>query len=578
METARTRRVFLGEAAAAAATLTLPAPARATRAARRPTVAVFGGGIAGLTAAHELIERGFDVTVHERRAWGGKARSMSVPGTGAGGRRPLPGEHGYRIFFGFYQVNPDTFRRIPFGNNPNGVFDNLVGVPQIDLARAGKRDVILPVQPLEPQTFTPSLLEQTVLALALEQNIPPEAAALFARKMAVFLSSSNERRIGQWDNVSWDEFIQAAAYGGDYRDILSEPFTHLVQASRADDTSTAFVGFVLESVVYNLLERNSNGPMDRIFNAPTNEAFIDPWIAHLRSLGVKLRLGHAVTGLHTDGGRISGARVRTPRGRRTIEADHYVVALPVERARRLLTPAILDADPSLAGMFELKTGWMNGIQLYLRERPDIPAGHIACMNSPWLISGILQTQFWDRDFAGQYGDGTAKDCFSAIISDWNVPGVLHGRPAKDCTDAEIVEEIWEQLKRHLNDAGQAPLRDDMLLSWFVDPGLHRRDGVMHNDDPLVLPSVGAWKHRPESATAVENLFLAGDYPRGFAEVANMEAANHSGRLAANAVLQRAGSHETPAFTGARYVPPEWAALREQDAARYAAGQPNAFDT
>lgn len=43
-----------------------------------------------MTVAHKLAERGFDVTVYERRAWGGKARSTEVPGSAAGGRRPLP--------------------------------------------------------------------------------------------------------------------------------------------------------------------------------------------------------------------------------------------------------------------------------------------------------------------------------------------------------------------------------------------------------------------------------------------------------------------------------------------------------
>src|SRR5439155_3858467 len=66
-------------------------------------VIVIGGGVAGMTAAHELAGRGFDVVVYELRPIpGGKARSMdAIPGTG--GRRALPGEHGFRFFPGFYK-------------------------------------------------------------------------------------------------------------------------------------------------------------------------------------------------------------------------------------------------------------------------------------------------------------------------------------------------------------------------------------------------------------------------------------------------------------------------------------------
>src|SRR6266545_7777511 len=101
------------------------------------TVAILGGGVAGLTAAHELAERGFDVTVYERKALGGKARSMPVAATAAGGRKPLPGEHGFRFFPGFYHHIPDTMRRIPFPGNANGVHDNLTDAAGVSFARAG---------------------------------------------------------------------------------------------------------------------------------------------------------------------------------------------------------------------------------------------------------------------------------------------------------------------------------------------------------------------------------------------------------------------------------------------------------
>ena len=93
------------------------APARRFAAGRR--VAVFGGGMGGLATAQELAERGFQVTVYERKAWGGKNRSIPVPDAGTGGRKDLPGEHGFRFFPGFYQNLPDTMSRIPLPGGGN---------------------------------------------------------------------------------------------------------------------------------------------------------------------------------------------------------------------------------------------------------------------------------------------------------------------------------------------------------------------------------------------------------------------------------------------------------------------------
>src|SRR5437899_4021288 len=106
-------------------------------------VIILGGGIAGMTAAHELAERGFRVTVYERRRVpGGKARSVDVPGTAANGRPAFPGEHGFRFFPGFYRHVPDTMKRIPCQGKR--VLDNLVSTAEIEIARAGKTEMFIP--------------------------------------------------------------------------------------------------------------------------------------------------------------------------------------------------------------------------------------------------------------------------------------------------------------------------------------------------------------------------------------------------------------------------------------------------
>ena len=100
------------------------------------TIAILGGGVAGLSAAHELVQRGFQVSVYERKdAFGGKARSVSGQPVGGAGLGDLPGEHGFRFFPGFYRHLPDTMSRIPYGTRT--VAGNLVESTRILVARAG---------------------------------------------------------------------------------------------------------------------------------------------------------------------------------------------------------------------------------------------------------------------------------------------------------------------------------------------------------------------------------------------------------------------------------------------------------
>ncbi|KAA6213020.1 FAD-dependent oxidoreductase [Streptomyces albofaciens JCM 4342] len=590
------RRAFLGRAAAVGGALALgaaggtavaaPAPGGARRRGAGRTVAVLGGGVAGLTAAHELAERGFQVTVYERKpgGLGGKARSMDVPGSARGGRKPLPGEHGFRFIPGIYHNLPDTLRRIPFPGNANGCHDNLVASTEVMFARTGGReDIRIPfsVVGTPPPVLTPdAFLRMLTGLLDTATHLPAHEIAYFANRLLVFLTSCDRRRLEVWEHTPWWRFVRAASMSPDYQRLLAVGLTRNIVATKAEIASTRTVATCAEAFVFNVLGRGADGQPDRVLNLPTNEAWIDPWVAHLKSLGVTFRVGWSVRDLRLAGGRIAEAVVTDPRGaRQSVVADHFVQAMPVEHARRTWNAAVRAADPQLARCDKLATDWMTGIQFYLTEPTPIIHGHVNHIDSPWSLTSVGQAQYWkSRDFPADYGDGTVADCLSVDISEWDKPGILYGKTAKQCTREEIAQEVWAQMKGGLNDTGEHVLLDSALHSWFLDPAVGGL-GTPHptNDEQLLIHPTGSWFNRPTSRTAIPNLFLAGDYVAVDIDLATMEGANASARQAVNALLDAAGSGAGRCTVTPLYRAPEFAALKRHDETRYRLGLRNAFD-
>ncbi|MFG2292556.1 FAD-dependent oxidoreductase [Streptomyces sp. NPDC048603] len=599
--TGNSRRTFLAGTAGAAGTLAaggaLAPPAAASPAgpatapagnaaggagARR--VAVLGGGVAGLTAAHELAERGYAVTVYERRALGGKARSMDVPRSARGGRRPLPAEHGFRFIPGIYHNLPDTMRRIPFPGNANGVWDNLVAPREMMFARAAGREDLR--GPIPWPGHTPAALTLDEIRRMLTgfvetfAHLPLHETAYFVDRALVFLTSCDERREEVWERTPWWEFTRAARMSTEYQRILAIGVTRNIVATKAEEASTRTVGTLGEAFVFNALGRGADGPPDRILNLPTNEAWIDPWEDHLRSLGVEFRIGWTVHEVRYADGRVSGVVVADPAGtRQTVTADHYVSAMPVEHARRTWGAALRAADPMLGRCDELQTDWMTGIQFYLTERAPLVHGHLNCIDSPWSLTAIQQAEHWPaRAFPADYGDGTAVDCLSVDVSEWDKPGILYGKTAKQCTREEVAREVWAQLKASLNDTGRTVLKDSALHSWFLDPGV---DGLGTpnpvNEDELLIHPVGTFHNRPTAGTRIPNFFLSGDYVAVDIDLATMEGANASARAAVNALLERDGSPAARCTIRKLYRAPEVEALKRHDRWRYRLGLRNAFD-
>jgi hypothetical protein len=96
------------------------------------------------------------------------------------------------------------------------------------------------------------------------------------------------------------------------------------------------------------------------------------------------------------------------------------------------------------------------------------------LDSPWALTSISQRQFWTNVDFSQLGNGAVRGILSVDISEWQAPGVVYGKPAEECIAAEIQEEVWTQLKEHLNVGGTMTLDDHNRLSWFLDPDIEFR--------------------------------------------------------------------------------------------------------
>jgi uncharacterized protein with NAD-binding domain and iron-sulfur cluster len=502
-------------------------------------VAVLGGGVAGMSAAHELIYRGFDVAVYEAGAViGGKARSLDVQIPGTTGP-PLPGEHGFRFFPGFYKHLPDTMKRIEVGLV--SAFDHLEATKGTLLARTGgKADIITPT------TFPTSLgdLIEAFRALTLfycDLGVPRSEISHFIGCLLKMLVSCDNRRFGQYELVDWYDFIDAGSMSAAYQRYLAKGLSRSLVALNARELSSRTGGCVLLRF---LLDFTGFTPLDRVLDLPTNEAWLSHWHSQLARDRVDFHLNSPVQSLQCAGGRITSVRVQHNGASHDVTADYYVAAVPVEVMKRLLTSDMINADPSLAGIQQLCTAWMTGIIFYLSVDVPVVRGHCNYLDSAWALTSISQPQFWPTVDLSLLDDGKVRGILSVIISNWEQPLFGTGPAAQDCTEAEVKSNVWQQLKDHLNSSGVTRLKDADKLHVFLAPCLLYNPASTpkwENREPLFINKINSWPKRPKAVTGIDNLFLASDYVRTFTDLATMEGANEAARRAVNGILDREGS-------------------------------------
>ena len=541
-----------------------------------------------MSAAHELVERGFEVVVLERSDLaGGKARSIPVvdDGTDTSGHElasgalgpiehRLPGEHGFRFFPGFYKHVVDTMRRTPSFDGRKAA-DHLAPTTRIGFAQYAKPMFVAPsVFPLTPGDAG-AVLRDILLMFEPITDLTPDDLAFFGARVWQILTSCKERRFAEYERTSWWDFTGAESRSGAYQKFLAVGITRSLVAAKARKASTRTIGDIFVQLVLSIISPTAVAS-DRVLDGPTNLVWIDPWLAYLESRGVRYVKGAEIEEILFQNGRITGVAVSQQGKRAVVTGDHYIAALPVERIAPLVTAGMLAADPALRNLRALAANveWMNGIQFYLRRNLPTAHGHVIHIDTEWALTSISQLQFWHDVPPDFFQDSDVHSVISVDVSDWTAPGST-GRAAIDCSREEVVRETWSQLKRSMN-ASEELLRDEDLHSWFLDPDITKdpaRPAHLTNGEPLLVNLTDSWALRPEATTGIPNLFLASDYVRTYTDLATMEGANEAARRAVNGLLDAVNFGGSRCELWPLHEPDILQPWRLYDAARYKAGLP-----
>ena len=568
-------------------------------------VIILGGGVAGLSAAHELIDRNFEVEIFERQAKipGGKARSIPVPNSAKDGRKPLPGEHGFRFFPGFYRHITDTMSRIPYEKGT--VLENLVETYSVMITRYGE-------PPIVALNHFPTSREDLKIAFSgiIDKNtgLDLDDIEFFVDKIWQLMTSSYERRNEVYEKIGWWEYLDAdnPKRGDAYRQLFVLGLTRSLVAAKAETVSTKTVGDIFLQLLFDTLDPFKRNSTDRLLNGPTNDVWIDPWLEHLKSKGVKYNFNAVVEKFNLDQHELKSVSINVNGQLENFSSDFYISAIPVEQFAKLIDKDMLLADSTFRNIQALSSSvnWMNGIQFYLNKETPINKGHIIHADTEWALTSISQKQFWKEIDLSKYGNGKVREIISVDISDWFVEG-LNGKKASECSVEEIKDETWKQLCKSIN-YDKVVLDESMLENIYLDrdidvlefkfelPASNKNqmnqnfmlqpDWETHlnqiqnsfktiNKEPLLINRVNTWVLRPDSFTGVNNLFLAADFVRTNTDLATMEGANEAARRAVNCIITESNSKAKLCKIWDLHEPFFLSVLRKKDKKNYAKGLP-----
>lgn len=418
-----------------------------------PRVAVAGGGLAGLACAKVLADAGLPVTLIERLRYLGGRASTYRDGDGDWI------EQGLHLFHGAYSEFRALLRDI--GRPPREILfwtdDLRFEAPNGPSATFGTNPLYAPIRTLAGvlgnNHYLGPLAKLSLLPLMAPAVLPDALLRRF-----------DDRTVTDW----WGRTSRSTQV----LERFLRPFCRAIQFTDVDQFSAYnLLGWAHQTLIRPLRARLGG------YLGAREATIFQPLADYLEQRGVEIRTGVELTEIQyaADTRTITGFRLA---GGEQLEADAYVVALPAWVFEPKI-PAPLRDDPFFAAIAALPTAPAISLQVWFDRVVTERDGYTMV---PHSHAPVWQDQS-RRTYP--YGQGSR---ISVIVSP--ADGML------DWTDDAISDQVMTSLRQANPAIAAATIVKRVVLK-------HPRH--------LIRPLPGAMTARPQQATPVANLFLAGDW-------------------------------------------------------------------
>ncbi len=445
----------------------------------KPSVVIVGGGLAGLSAACDLADGGFRVTLLEKRPFlGGRAYSYRDKSSG------IEVDNGQHVFLGCCTEYIRFLKRL-------GVYGSIrlqkrLRVRVIDKVW-GESTIYTSALPV-PLHLLPSLLQFRSLS---------PAEKLLAGYAFAQVRSLDRSRHPELDDITFEQWLRRRRQSPN---AIRSLWNLIIQPTLNEDISSVTADLALMVFQEGFL-RSRNGANVGWAKVGLSSLLGEAAIRYIEERGGEVRTSDGLAGIEVQGGAVS--RMMTEAGE--LAADAYLLAVPPEKLLPLL-PAPLRKDAFFAPVGRIRRSPIVNVHLWY-DRRVWDGDFAAFLNTP-LQWAFNKSKLWGQEGDGQYIDISLSGAhhFAAI-------------PA-----AETIRLFEKEMQALFPAARGAALK---------------RALVVKQRDATFAPLPGIRALRLSQSTPVRNLFLAGDWTdTGWP--GTMESAVRSGQLAARAVMQAAG--------------------------------------